>query len=314
MNDWPILHNLWRRHCDTASAGTGAQNNPPSDLEAELRALQKMTVYMPAALRFLMEQRPSAEGFYAWLLEQQQRYQIPQGAASALAGSVELSSTERQFWDENGYLVLKAAIPKPYCQAALQAVLDCLDARLDAPASWYKPHPLRSGLMLQFSNHPALNAIRESAHIRHAYETLYGSRALYKTIDQVSFNPPESPNHRFMGSPLHWDVSLAQPIPQRFQGLLYLSDCGPNDGAFHCVPGFHRQIGGWLASLPPGADPRQEAVQRLQAVPVVGEAGDFVIWHQALPHCATPNHGALPRIVQYLSYVPEDYRAQETWI
>ena len=310
MTDWPILHNLWRRHC----AKDAAPNQPPANPDAEQCALQKMYVYLPAALQFLMQQQPSAEGFRAWLLEQQQRYQIPQDAASALAGSVELSAAQRQFWDDNGYLVLKAAIPKPYCQNALQAVLDCLGARLDDPTSWYRPHPLRSGLMLQFSNHPALNANRESAHIRHAYETLYGSRALYKTIDQVSFNPPISPNYHFMGSPLHWDVSLAQPIPQRFQGLLYLSDCGPKDGAFHCVPGFHHRIGDWLANLPPGADPREEAVQRLKAVPVVGEAGDFVIWHQALPHCATPNHGALPRIVQYLSYVPDDYRAQDVWI
>jgi ectoine hydroxylase-related dioxygenase (phytanoyl-CoA dioxygenase family) len=37
---------------------------------------------------------------------------------------------------------------------------------------------------------------------------------------------------------------------------------------------------------------------------VLGNAGDFVIWHQALPHCATPNTSNLPRMVQYLTYLP----------
>jgi Phytanoyl-CoA dioxygenase (PhyH) len=307
IKDWPILYAMWERHCGIPIA-------PPTDLAAEVRALHKMHVYMPAAYRFLLEQRPDAEGFRRWLLEQQRSYHIPEQASIPSALVPTLSPQELRFWDEHGYVVLKRAISKQTCLDAAQAILDCLGARLDDPTSWHHPHLMRSGLMVHLSNHPALNANRESPRIRHAYETLYGSSAIYKTIDHVSFNPPESEQHRFMGDGLHWDVSLAQPIPQRLQGLLYLSDCGPTEGAFHCVPGFHRQIGAWLASLPPHADPRQLAPQSLKAVPVAGEAGDFVIWHQALPHCATPNHGSTPRMVQYLSYVPENCIVQADWI
>ena len=95
------------------------------------------------------------------------------------------------------------------------------------------------------------------------------------------------------------------PIPYRLQGLLYLSDCAADEGAFHCVPGFQRHIDGWLRALPAGADPREEAKRQLKAQAVPGKAGDFVIWHQALPHCATPNRGSKPRLVQYLTYLPE---------
>jgi hypothetical protein len=158
--------------------------------------------------------------------------------------------------------------------------------------------------MLQFSDHPALEEIRHGAYLRRAYQQLYGCAAsIYPTIDKVSFNPPETPQDRFLGSALHWDVSLKLPIPFKLQGMLYLSDCPARHGAFHCVPGFQHRIADWLRELPPGAAPREWAAGNLQPVAVEGNAGDFIIWHQALPHCATPNRGPSPRMVQYLTYL-----------
>ena len=113
---------------------------------------------------------------------------------------------------------------------------------------------------------------------------------------------------------LFWDVSLAQPIPERFQGLLYLTDCSETDGAFHCVPGFHHRLPEWLDSLNPDDNARQLAAKTLQSKAVPGNAGDFVIWHQALPHCATPNRGITPRMVQYLTYIPTNDVEHSVWI
>ncbi|HVK94998.1 MAG TPA: phytanoyl-CoA dioxygenase family protein, partial [Noviherbaspirillum sp.] len=59
--------------------------------------------------------------------------------------------------------------------------------------------------------------------------------------------------------------------------------------------------------------PRQLAPQRLKATPVPAKAGDFIIWHQALPHCATPNYGKFPRMVQYLSYLPDVVEEPKEW-
>ena len=41
--------------------------------------------------------------------------------------------------------------------------------------------------------------------------------------------------------------------------LIYLSDCGPKDGAFHCVSGFHHQIASWMEHIPEGVHPRAHA-------------------------------------------------------
>lgn len=168
--------------------------------------------------------------------------------------------------------------------------------------------------MLNFSDHETLNRNRFSARIRKAYEQLYTTPKIYKTIDKVSFNPPETTDFIFLGSPLHWDTSLKQPIPFGLQGLLYLTDCGVDDGAFHCVPGFHNEIKSWLENLDPNENPREKAIQTLQPKPIPGNAGDFIIWNNTLPHCATANRGKSPRMVQYLTYFPEDYDTSREWL
>ena len=164
-----------------------------------------------------------------------------------------------------------------------------------------------------FYHHPALEVVRNSTKVRKAYEQLYGSAQIHKSIDKVSFNPPETSSYKFLGSPLHWDVSLVPPIPFKLQGLLYLSDVAADGGAFHCVPGFHNQLEDWLVSLPQDVNAREEAVRTLIPAPVIGNAGDFIIWHQGLPHSATANHSGSPRFVQYLTYLPDNIEDQKVW-
>jgi hypothetical protein len=43
-----------------------------------------------------------------------------------------------------------------------------------------------------------------------------------------------------------------------------------------------------LQALPRGADPRQQDLYALGPRAIGGRAGDLVIWHQALPHGASP--------------------------
>jgi ectoine hydroxylase-related dioxygenase (phytanoyl-CoA dioxygenase family) len=107
-------------------------------------------------------------------------------------------------------------------------------------------------------------------------------------------------------------VSLAQPIPFGLQGLLYLTDTAANQGAFTCVPGFHRKIEQWLDNLPEGADPRTHDFTS-EAVPITGRAGDLVVWEQTLPHGSSPNRGASPRFVQYMIGRPSTWGNNPVW-
>ena len=133
-------------------------------------------------------------------------------------------------------------------------------------------------------------------------------------VDVCGVNPPVRPGYAFQGSPLHWDMTLAPPLRFGTQAILYLTDTAENQGAFSCAPGFHRDLEAWLNEIPADADPRAIAARELRPVPIAAEAGDLIIWHQALPHGATPNHAGLPRLVQYLNMFPTSYEVNAEWV
>jgi len=266
---------------------------------------------MEETLQFLYFNRPTSQDFYDWIEKNKRVYENK----NLEQFSDVLSQEDLKFWKENGYVVVKNAIQKEDCIATQNAILHLLGASIDKPDSWYKKHESKEGLMVLFTKHPTLEKNRASVRIQKAYQQLYGTDKIYRVIDKVSFNPPENDSYKFMGSLLHWDVSLTLPIPYKLQGLIYLTDVKLNSGAFHCVPGFHRQIQSWMKNLPENANPREVAIQELKPIPVLGEAGDLVIWHQALPHCATPNTSELPRMVQYFTYLPLETKDEtDEWI
>ncbi|MEN9909391.1 MAG: hypothetical protein RLZZ540_2540 [Bacteroidota bacterium] len=304
---WTILENLWKRSVNPANV---SNENNTQTWDNEIKTLYQLGISMEDTLQFLYFEKPDFENFKSWVSNRKRDINIE---AEDLIDNV-LTEEDLEFWDKNGYVVVKNAISKKNCEDTQQAIWNYLQMNPDKKETWYIRNENQKGLMLNFSDHETLNRNRFSPKIKKAYEQLYGTTKIYKTIDKVSFNPPENKSFNFLGSPLHWDTSLKQPISFGLQGLLYLTDCGPNDGAFHCVSGFHNQIIQWLNNLNPDENPREIAIKTLQSKPVIGNAGDFIIWNNTLPHCATPNKGENPRMVQYLTYLPNDYNAFEEWL
>ena len=301
-----ILEKLWKRtmHSTTSDAVDA------KSWDNEMKALYELGISMEDTLEFLYFEKPDFESFKIWITTKKK----DKSTENEDFTEDVLSKEDLQFWNENGYIIVKNAISKKDCEATEKAIWEYLKMDPDKKETWYTRHENQKGLMLNFSDHDTLNKNRFSPRIKKAYEQLYNSTKIYKTIDKVSFNPPETEEFSFLGSPLHWDTSLKQPIQFGLQGLLYLTDCGSNDGAFHCVPGFHNEINHWLNNLETNENPRDNAIKTLQPKAVTGNAGDFIIWNNALPHCATPNKGKKPRMVQYLTYLPDDYNASGEWI
>jgi len=237
---------------------------------------------------------------------------IARWLAAVEASEPVLSAADLAFWDEHGYVVLHDAVPAATREAAAAEIWRHLDARADDPASWYRRND--HGIMVQHFQHPAFEANRRSPRIHKAFAQLWGSADLWCTTDRVGFNVPEREGWRFPGPHLHWDCSVKTPIPFGTQGILYLTDTPPEQGALTLVPGFQRWGEDWLKSLPRGADPRQQDLHALGSVPVRSRAGDLIIWHQALPHGASPNRGTRPRLVQYINMFPTHADEQEEWI
>jgi len=213
-----------------------------------------------------------------------------------------LSPDDIGFWEQHGYVVVHEAISRDDCRAAEAAVWKFLNMDPNDPETWYAPSD--HGIMRQFFHHPTLRANRRSPRIHKAFSQIWGTADLWMTIDRISFNPPERGSWQFTGPNLHWDTTLAPPVPFGVSGLIYLTDTDAEQGPFTCVPGFHRRIDRWVSELPPGADPRTQDLEALGAEPIAGRAGDLIIWHKALPHGSRPNSAKRPRIVQYLSMYP----------
>ncbi len=225
-----------------------------------------------------------------------------------------LTPDDINFWNVNGYIIIRNAISKEDSEATVDLICEHLSIKKDDPATWYNEHPSKQGIMVQLFQHPLLEKNRRSEKIRLAYEQLWGRKDIWLNTDRVGFNPPETLTWKFPGPGLHWDVSLQLPIPFGLQGILYLSDTTSNQGAFTLVPGFHHKIENWLKNLPANADPRNENIHALGAIPIAAGAGDFIIWHQALPHGSSPNTSSLPRYVQYINYAPADMETRDEWI
>lgn len=298
-----------------------------ADWVADNTLLCGLRVGLRETYDYLYRNSPSLEEFECWILEKNggsidaariERLNAGLSEAGVFGqpadGNAEpvLTAADLGFWDQNGYVVLHDAVPPENCQAAREAICEFLNVHLDRPDTWYRG-PQGHSIWIPLLHHPALWANRDSPRIHRAFAQIWGREDLWVSVDQTGFNPPERPGWAFPGPHLHWDVSLAQPIPFGVQGILYLADTAANQGAFTCVPGFHRSIEGWLTGLPRGADPRAQDLSDL-AVPIAGRAGDLVIWHHALPHGSSPNRSNLPRIAQYIKMMPSYWEHNPVWL
>ncbi len=313
------LKRFWSRSLAGAS-----QSNPRWVSDNTL--LCGLRVGLRETFDYLFQQRPSFAEFESWILEKNAGFISPARIESLNAGLSEpgilgrpadpnaepaLTTADLDFWDRNGYVILHDAVPPENRKASVAAICEFLGVSLSNPETWYRG-PQGHSIWIPLLHHPALWANRDSPRIHRAFAQLWGREDLWSSVDQAGFNPPERSGWQFPGPHLHWDVSLARPIPFGAQGILYLTDTAADQGAFTCVPGFHRRIASWLEGLPAGADPRQQDLSSL-AVPIPGRAGDLVIWRHELPHGSSPNRASLPRVVQYIRRYPSYWEYNPVW-
>lgn len=220
-----------------------------------------------------------------------------------------LGEDELRAWDENGYVIVPAIITPEAVRDLVKLVWTCVGADPGDPATWRLTD---HGIMVQLFQHPALTPGRTSPRLLKAFAQIWGTADLWTSLDRVSFNPPVRPGVAFPGPTLHWDISLVPPLVFQVQGMIYLTDTTAEQGAFEVVPGFHKRIEAWLASLGEDVDPRGVDLSA-QARRIAANAGDLIIWRSALPHGASPNTGDHPRLAQYVTQYPASLRPAERW-
>ena len=320
LNDssaFPEIAHLEDLRCAFVAGG------PPLPEITQRVLLDTLGVGNRQAFDFLCNQRPDRAGFEAWLkaiagepdpaLLARYHDVVVRGQSrpvSAIEDMPDVLDDEAlEHWEREGWIVVPEAISASQCADIAAVIWEYLEASPNDPASWYCDGT--EGIMLPVYQHEAMDVARRSPRIHKAFAQLWGRSDLWVTIDQLGFNAPETPQRCFQGTPLHWDVSLVPPILFATQALVYLTDTADDQGAFRCVPGFHRRIERWLAELG-DADPRSADLSQ-HAVCIPGQAGDLVIWRQDLPHGASPNRANAPRMVQYLNFYPPDLEIAGEW-
>lgn len=227
-----------------------------------------------------------------------------------------LDTDQAECWDKNGYLVVRQAASPDLVEQASTAIWTALGMRPDRAEDWYDERRRnavgidRRGMIPIYHDEP-LWRCRELPSIYAAFRELYGEDDLRVSVDRVNMNPPVRDGWDYSGF-IHWDIDVGcRPIPFTLQGLLALTDSVPGEGGFQCVPGFHRRIEAWLDQQPDGYSERFPDTSGMDVEAVPLSAGDFLIWHSALPHGNAPNSGASPRLAQYITMMPaEDLSAE----
>ena len=226
-----------------------------------------------------------------------------------------LSEAEWEHWIQQGYVVIKQAIPRSQALKTATFIWEFEEKDPDDPSTWYtepraemQMKELAGTGMVEVYNHQVLWNNRQEPKIYKAFMDVWGTPELWVTIDRANLNFPSRPGFEQKGF-IHWDYD-PDTKPQNVQGVLALSDqTDPEMGGFQCIPWLYRNYEEWKKGQPDNRDPFKPDITGLEdkLVKVELEAGDLMIFNSLLPHGIRPNRSKEKvRIAQYISMMPAE--------
>lgn len=222
-----------------------------------------------------------------------------------------LSEADWQFWIQNGYIVIKNAVPREQAARTAAFLWEFEEKKADDPETWYTPpraemmmKELTNTGMVEVYNHQELWNNRQMPRVYDAFVDVWGTEKLWVTIDRANLNFPIRPGFEYKGF-IHWDYD-PETKPQNVQGVLALADqTDENMGGFQCIPELYRNYDTWKLTQPEDRDHFKPDVTGFEMVKVKMEAGDLLIFNSLLAHGIRPNRTEdKVRIAQYISMMP----------
>lgn len=224
-----------------------------------------------------------------------------------------LTEDQWQFWKENGYVVIKQAVPREQAEATASFLWEFEDKDPNDKESWYtearaeiQMKELAGTGMVEVYNNQHLWNNRQTQKVYDAFVDVWGTEKLWVTIDRANLNFPMRPGHEYKGF-IHWDYD-PETKPQNVQGVLALADqTDENMGGFQCIPWLFRNYDTWKLTQPDDRDHFKPDISGIEdkLVKVPLEAGDLLIFNSSEPHGIRPNRsGDKVRIAQYISMMP----------
>ena len=222
-----------------------------------------------------------------------------------------LSQDDLAFWRENGYVIVRNAVPRTSVDAVVDIIWEFMEMDRDDPSSWYSAPQSEYGMvelskagMVELYHHQSLWNNRQNPRVYGAFVDIWETEKLWVSIDRVNLNPPAREDSDFQGF-VHWDIDTSlRPLPFLVQGVLALVDVTADQGGLQLVPGFHRQFEQWVKTQPSDRDPWKPDISGFELKAVEMNATDLVIWHSLLPHGTARNNSTRPRLAQYITMAP----------
>jgi Phytanoyl-CoA dioxygenase (PhyH) len=235
-----------------------------------------------------------------------------------------LSEADWLFWKENGYVIVKQAVPIDQAKAAASFLWEFEEKDPNDETTWYqapraemKMKELAGTGMVEAYNHQSLWDNRQTQRVYDAFVDIWGTEKLWVTIDRANLNFPIRPGFSYKGF-IHWDYD-PETKPVNVQGVLALADqTDENMGGFQCIPELYRTYDTWKLTQPEDRNRFQPDTTGLEGHfhKVKLEAGDLLIFNSLEPHGIRPNNSTNKvRVAQYISMMPaeENNMAMRNW-
>ncbi|WP_411029138.1 phytanoyl-CoA dioxygenase family protein [Spongiimicrobium sp. 3-5] len=261
---------------------------------------------------------------------------IPGNPSTATSSRIKLNSREKgetlrvlseedwAFWKHNGYVVVKAAVPREQALTTANFLWEFDEKDPNDQETWYAPpraemqmKELTGTGMVEVYNHQHLWNNRQMQRVYDAFVDVWGTEKLWVTIDRANLNFPLREGFEYKGF-IHWDYD-PETKPQNVQGVLALADqTDPNMGGFQCIPELFRTYDTWKLTQPEDRDRFKPDTTGFEndLVKVKMNAGDLLIFNSCQPHGIRPNRSKdKVRIAQYISMMPaeEDNEEMRQW-
>jgi hypothetical protein len=229
-----------------------------------------------------------------------------------------LSEADWQFWVNNGYVIIKNAVPKGQVKKLANYLWEYEGKDQNDINTWYKkPNAqmqmaeLNNTGMVEIYNQQYMWDNRQMEKVHQAFADVWGTEKLWVTIDRANLNFPLRPGFEYKGF-IHWDYD-PETRPQNVQGVLALADqTDETMGGFQCVPELYRTYDTWKLNQPDDRDHYKPDTTGFNIEKVKLEAGDLLIFNSLEPHGIRANtSGDKVRIAQYISMMPAQEENEE---
>jgi len=229
-----------------------------------------------------------------------------------------LSEADWQFWVNNGYVIIKNAVPREQVKKLADYLWEYEGKDQNDIDTWYKrPNAqmqmaeLNNTGMVEIYNQQYMWDNRQMEKVHQAFADVWGTEKLWVTIDRANLNFPLRPGFEYKGF-IHWDYD-PETRPQNVQGVLALADqTDETMGGFQCIPELYRTYDTWKLTQPDDRDHYKPDTTGFTIEKVKLEAGDLLIFNSLEPHGIRANtSGNKVRVAQYISMMPAQEENEE---